>query len=245
MRLQIPLQPTDPKPAVIALLGDVHRLLDAGFVAASYTVRANRGATARPTPAPGATAVGKWVLASPSEAVLGEQYLRDISATADAYVPMVVDWLAAQPEVDATRLGMVGGSTNGFVALRAGAVEPRLRVIVAVAACADYERFLQGSSMGMNGAPLHLGADYATWLRGQEVIRDPGAITHAALLMVNRDGDPLIPIACADETARILAAAYARADASDRFSFLRLQGEGHGFGEAESAAAMAWLEKWL
>jgi dienelactone hydrolase len=245
VRLEIPLQPAGPKPTVIALLGDKRPVRAAGWVAASYTVRRGAAGGAPPTPAPDAPVVGKWVLASPSEALLGERYLRDISTTAEAYVPAVIDWLVAQPEVDATRLAMVGGSTNGFIALRAAAVDERLGVVAVIAACGDYERFLQGSGMGMNGQPLHLAPEYARWLHGQEVIRDPAALTHAALLMVNRAGDPLIPIACADETARVLTDAYARAGTPERFRYVRLEGEGHGFGPSEAELTMAWLQRWL
>jgi hypothetical protein len=63
--------------------------------------------------------------------------------------------------------------------------------------------------------------------------------------MVNRDADPLIPVACADETARVLTDAYARAGVPDRFRYIRLQGEGHGQGDAELTAALAWLKQWL
>jgi dienelactone hydrolase len=246
VRLEIPPQPAGRKPAVIALLtNDRSPVLKAGYVAVSYSVRWGLLRMHEPTPSPAQQAVGKWVLASPSEALLGERYLRDIGTTADTYLPAVLDWVAAQPEVDPTRLAMTGSSTNGFVALRAGAVDRRLAVVVAVAACADYERFLRYSSMGMDGAPLTLAPAYAAWLHGQEVIRDPAAITHAAVLMVNRAADPLIPVACADETARILADAYAGAGAPQRFKYVRLEGEGHGVATEELAAAMAWLRTWL
>ncbi len=245
VHLEIPLQPSGRKPAVIALLGDTHGVVAAGYVAATYTIRWAMLRQPEPTAAPDQPAVGKWVLASPSADVLGERYVREISTTADTYVPAVLDWLVQQPEVDPTRLAMVGSSTNGFIALRAGAVDKRLGVVVAIAACADYARFLQDSAMGMNGEPLQLAPAYAEWLRSQEVIRDPAALTHAAVLLVNRTGDPLIPVACADETARVLADAFAAAGTSERFRYLRLEGEGHGLGEPEAAATMEWLAKWL
>ena len=245
VRMEIPPQPAGPKPAVIALLGDTHGVLAAGFVAVTYTVAWPLLRAPEPTPAPNAQVVGKWVLASPSESVLGERYLREIGTTADTYVPAVLDWIVQQPEVDASRLAIVGSSTNGFVALRAAAVDQRLGVVVAIAACADYQRFLQGSSMGMSGQPLHLSPAYADWLRTQEVIRDPAALTHAAVLMVNRTADPLIPVACADETARVLSEAFARAGVPERFRYDRLDGEGHGIGEPEAKATMEWLNQWL
>ncbi len=245
VHLDIPLQPTGRKPAVIALLGDTHPIVEAGFVAVTYTVRWGLLRPAQPTPAPDQPVAGKWVLASPSADVIGQQYLRDIATTADTYLPAILDWLIQQPEVDPTRLAIAGSSTNGFVALRAGAVDPRLGVIVAIAACGDYERFLQFSAMGMEGKPLDLAPAYAQWLHSQEVISDPARLTHAAVLMVNRAGDPLIPVSCADETARVLTDAFARAGVPQRFRFLRFEGEGHGMAAPEIDATMAWLRQWL
>jgi dienelactone hydrolase len=42
-----------------------------------------------------------------------------------------IDWLAAQAEVDGGRLGVMGGSRGGELALLLGSLEPRLRVVVA------------------------------------------------------------------------------------------------------------------
>jgi hypothetical protein len=63
--------------------------------------------------------------------------------------------------------------------------------------------------------------------------------------MINRAADPLIPVSCADETARVLGEAFARAGAPQRFRYLRLEGEGHGQSPAELDATMAWLKQWL
>lgn len=46
-------------------------------------------------------------------------------------VTPVVDWLVARPDVDATRLGLVGLSMGGALVPRAAAFEPRLKVCVA------------------------------------------------------------------------------------------------------------------
>jgi len=245
VHLDIPFQPTGPKPAVIALLGDSHPIVAEGWVAVTYSVRWGLLRPPQPTPAPDQTVAGKWVLASPSADIIGQQYLRDIAATADTYLPAVIDWLVAQPEIDPTRLAIAGTSTNGFIALRAAAVDRRLGVVVAIAACGDYERFLQFSEMGMAGKPLALSPAYAQWLHSQEVISDPTQLTHAAVLMINRSPDPLIPVSCADETARVLTDAFTRAGVPQRFRYLRFDTEGHGVGGPELAETMAWLKQWL
>ena len=244
VQAKIPLEPAGPKPAVIALHAGTRPLLAAGFVAVTYKAKA---ASPRPqaTPAAGAQAVGKWVLASPAADLLGKGYLHEIAAAADTVVPAVLDWMVTLPEVDPSRLGMAGSSTNGFVTLQATAVDPRLRVAVAIAACGDYQRFLQFSSMGMEGRPLALSPDYARWLEQQEVINHPDRLLHAAVVMINRSGDPLSPVSCADETARVLEEAYARAGQPQRFRYLRIEREGHGVGREEADAANAWLQQWL
>ena len=65
------------------------------------------------------------------------------------------------------------------------------------------------------------------------MINHPRKVVHAALLMVNRAQDPLVPIACADETDRVLARAYAASGRRDRYRYVRVEdAEGHGLGAA-------------
>lgn len=244
VQLELPLEP-GRKPAVIALAGDTRRLRRDGMVIVKYTVHWQLMRGPDPTPLPAGKGAGKWVLASPDARHLGERYLREVAATADTYVPAIVDWLQTVPEVDPQRIGMVGASTNGFITLQALAAEPRLRAVVAIAACADYPTFLRDSTMGMSGAPLTLAPDYAAWLREMTLLSDPSRAVHGALLMINRVADPLIPVACADETARVLRDAYAAAGAADRFEYIRIAEEGHGMGRAETEAAYNWLRRWL
>jgi hypothetical protein len=240
----IPLAPAGPKPTVIALAGNTRQLMGAGFVAVTYTVNWERARGPVPTPPPRG-AVGIWVLAAPSAGVLGERYLRDIAAASGEYVPAVIDWLATLPDVDAKRIGMVGSSTNGFITLQAVAVDRRIRAAVALAACGDYHGFLRDSSMGMTGKPLALDPDYERWIRTQEIIRHPERVVHSALLMINRVQDELIPVSCADETARVLQPAYAAAGATDRFRYIRREATGHGTGPEEIQPTMEWFEHWL
>jgi hypothetical protein len=245
VHLDIPLSPPGPKPVVIALIGDRYQLVGAGFVAVTYSIDWSRLKGPPPTPPPAEQTVGKWVLASPSAGMLGETYLRGIAGTASEYVPTIIDWLATVPEVDATRIGMAGGSTNGFVTLQAVAADRRISAAVVISACGDYHRFLRYSSMGMEGKPLDLDPAYDRWIRSQEIIRHPHRLVHAALLMVNHVADELIPISCADETARVLADAYARAGVSDRFRFLRVEQAGHGFRVEENSELIGWFQNWL
>ncbi len=242
VRLEIPTAPPGPKPAVIAYLGEGPALRRNGMIAVSYIdARAVQPATSAPAP----TVAGKWVLASPSADVLGEGYIRAIARAARDAVPKVIDTLATEPEVDATRLGITGASTYGFTALQALAADQRLGAGVALLSCGDYHSFLRYSSMGMAGEPLALRPAYDRWLREQEIAEHPTKAVHAALLMIDRTTDPLIPIACADATAHALQRAYERAGVAERFRYVRQETGGHDVGVAERQEAVAWLARWL
>ena len=247
VHVEIPPKPSGRKPAVLANLNESSALLDEGVIAVTYTIDWTKlpGAPPPPTPADKVGA-GKWALTAPTPQLVGEQFLRTIVATATLVVPKVIDFLLTLPEVDPARLAITGASTNGFIALQAISTEPRLSVAVAIAACGDFFRFLRYSSMGMEGRPLDLDPDYASWLRAQQPIAHPQRLVHAALLMVNRTQDPIIPIACADETERVLAPVYARSGVSRRFRYVRVtDAAGHGLAPREDAENRAWLRQWL
>lgn len=245
VRLHIPPTPEPRKPTVISTLGDRSMLLRQGFVIATYRINWHVRTPPETRAEAGEAGVGKWVLASPSPAVLGREYLRTIATIADDAIPKIVDYLATVPEVDPARIAMTGNSTNGFVALQAAARDRRLAAVVVLAACGDYHRFLRDSTMGMEGRPLALAPDYERWLGANEVIRRPRRLVHAAVLLVNRDHDPIIPLACADETARVLAGAYRRAGIPERFRYTVLRGEQHGLDRREMEETAIWLNRWL
>jgi dipeptidyl aminopeptidase/acylaminoacyl peptidase len=149
------------------------------------------------------------------------------------------------PEVDPRRVGLVGSSTHGFVALEA-AVDPRITAVAAVAACGDYHGFLHRSSLAMNGAPLDLDPTYAAWLRDQEPVTRAGELTHAAILLINGADDAAVPASCARATADVLRRAYERAHAAERFRFLLVPGAGHNdLGPLAREQMLAWLLRWL
>jgi hypothetical protein len=246
-RLEIPPDPPGPKPAILANLNEADTMKADGVVIVTYKINwfLLKGGPPLPPPAEKNTA-GTWVLASPSAARLGEHYLRTIAATATIVVPKVLDYLETVPEVDMSRVAITGASTNGFIALQAVAADQRLHAASVIAACGDYERFLRYSSMGMDGRPLALDPEYTRWIASQELINHPRRVVHAALPMVNRVKDPLIPIGCADETARVLRRAYAAAGRSDRFRYVRIEDrEGHGFGPQENTEHLAWMRTWM
>ncbi len=245
VRLHIPPTPEPRKPTVIAM-GDRSALLGRGFLVVTYRINwdvHNQSPPAAPPPAE--APVGEWVLASPSPDVLGREYLRAVATTANEVIPKIVDWLVTVPEVDPARIGIIGASTNGLVTLQAVARDHRIAAAVALAACGDYHAFLRDSSMGMDGQPLALDPAYERWIRTQEIVRHPQRAVHTALLMVNRNRDPVIPFSCVEPTAKALERAYRRAHVSGRFRFTVFDSDRHGLDARDATAAWAWFDRWL
>src|SRR5262245_34376181 len=121
VQVTVPRDVPGPRPVVISLLGAEETLLDAGFAVVTYRLHWEliRGlAPPQPPPSPNTAAVGVWLLAAPSPQTVGQGYFAIIASDA-GMVPRIVDYLGTLREVDATRIGIAGSSTNGFVALEA------------------------------------------------------------------------------------------------------------------------------
>lgn len=241
-----PGEPPGPRPAVISLLGAEEALLDAGLAVVTYSLHWELlWGLAPPPPPPSARTVGVWLLAAPTPQTVGQGYFALIASNA-GMVPRVVDYLATLSDVDATRIGIAGTSTNGFVAIEATAREPRLAAALVVAAAGDYRCFLEHSSLAMNGAPLDLAPAYERDLVEREPIAHPEHLLHAAVLMVNGTTDHAVPARCARPTADALAKAYDAAGVPDRFRFVLVEGAGHNdLGARVRAEGVPWLQRWL
>lgn len=127
-----------PKPAVVYYHGvtqskdgyvDTHplarRLADAGMIVALPDAP---GHGERPS-GPG--------LVDRLRASLPREFTADIEQAADES-PALFEWVAGRPEVDASRLAVLGTSMGGFTAAAAAArVRDRLRTAVCIAGCAD------------------------------------------------------------------------------------------------------------
>jgi hypothetical protein len=248
IRVDIPREPPGPKPAVLTMIGERPRMLRAGLVTISYQVHWEQLEPLRralpPAPAPERT-WGKWLLTSPSPKTVGKGYFDAITGDATGVIPRVLDAVAGMSGIDMTRLGIVGTSTTGFKALQAIAHDPRFTAAVVVAACGDYHRFLYGSSLGMGGTFLDLGADYEAQLHAIEPVRHPERFTRTALLLLSGADDPVIPARCVEVTAQTFARAYAEAGVPERFRSAVVPGLGHAFVPALRRDMMGWWRRWL
>jgi alpha-beta hydrolase superfamily lysophospholipase len=62
----------------------------------------------------------------------------------DQVMTPVIDWLVARPDVDSSRLALIGLSMGGFLAPRAAAAEHRLKIVVANPGVYDWSRIYIG-----------------------------------------------------------------------------------------------------
>jgi hypothetical protein len=186
---------------------------------------------------------GKWLLASPDPGTVGRGYFQLIDLQANYVIPKVIDALASVPEVDSSRIAVVGFSTAGFVALQA-AKDRRIRTVVALSTTGDYPCFLEGSPLGMDGEPLQLDPSYRRFLLSRDPERHPQRLLHAAVLLVAGREDLAMPLACVERTAARLRSAYERAGVPERFRFIVLE-RGHQVDADARFETMVWLQRWL
>jgi len=251
-KLEIPRTPAGRKPAVVVLGGKGAPLRYAGIIVVTFrqnwaslkALEAPQRPPGEPPPPPPQNTVGSWLLAAPTAKTVGQGYFQLITSQAHD-LSRVVDYLLTLPEVDRTRIGVMGLSTSGFVTLQAVAYDERLSAAAVVASCGDYLQLLHESNLAMGGKPLDLDPTYERWLRDEEPIRHPARLTHAALLMVNGDADLTVPRSCIERTAQTLQRAYARAGVPERFRFVMFAGEGHTLSDSAQYEVLAWWYRWF
>jgi dipeptidyl aminopeptidase/acylaminoacyl peptidase len=151
--------------------------------------------------------------------------LKDIGA--------LLDWIDAQPELDASRVAVSGASYGGFLALAALTFYgPRLRAGIAAAAPASLETLMQGGGASvLDSWRAEYGDERDPEIR--DFFRKISPLAHAAniqkpLLVCHGQNDTRVP---AIESDRIAAAV--RANGTPVWS-IRFQNEGHSFEHREN-----------
>ncbi len=126
-------------------------------------------------------------------------YGQPLAAEGEGTYRAVIDHLAADPRVDADRLGMLGLSFGGYWAARMAAVEPRLRAVVANGAPTHHTFELSGT-LGVpeimvwtlsNATHARGNLDLMRKLRALSLKNHYSRIT-APLFVINGDTDTLV-----------------------------------------------------
>lgn len=118
-------------------------------------------------------------------------------------VSAAIDWLAARPEVDASRIALVGSSLGGYYVTRAAAYEPRVAAAVAWGVIYDYAevwrwRRRSGASVAAPGFQLMFVTGTRTVEDAERAIehfhtRDCGPLVRCPFLIMHGADDRQVP----------------------------------------------------
>ena len=147
-----------------------------------------------------------------------------------------LDALTRRPDIDPTRVAMVGMSYGGFYTLYTTALEPRIKAAVVAAYFNDREAVLDGSD------PY----GFLDWRFPDSLghLRDPSVaalVCPRPLLIEAGSHDQLFPVAGARRAAPQAAEIYQRLGVGDRFRFWEFTGR-HDFNGRE---AWDFLDRWM
>ncbi|HUG53447.1 MAG TPA: acetylxylan esterase [Vicinamibacteria bacterium] len=149
-----------------------------------------------------------------------------------------LDYLETRPEVDPSRLGMIGHSLGGQETLFTTALDTRIKA--AVSSCGfgslrtlARDRILHNFALFVPGLAGH--GDYGAVL---------ALVAPRPFLVAARTDDPIFPREGIEETVAAARSAYEAAGAADRLGTFYEPGP-HAFSPVLREAAYAWLDRWL
>lgn len=149
-----------------------------------------------------------------------------------------LDYLEARPEVDRSRVGMIGHSLGGQETLFTAAADTRIRA--AVSSCG----FASLRTLKRDRIPHN----FALFVPGLAEHGDYGAVLALVaprpFLVAARTRDPIFPVDGVEETVATARRAYRARRADDRLGTFYEDGP-HEFSPTMREAAYAWLDRWL
>jgi hypothetical protein len=132
-----------------------------------------------------------------------------------------VDYLVTRPDVDASRLATVGMSMGSSTAQWAGALDPRLKVVVDICCLTDWHTLVEVG--GLKGHGIYY---YVPDLLNHFTTSEMNAlIAPRAHLALAGNQDPLTPAAGLDKVDAELRAAYTATGHPDEWKLLRYEGQ--------------------
>jgi dipeptidyl aminopeptidase/acylaminoacyl peptidase len=136
-----------------------------------------------------------------------------------------VKWLEAQPDVDAKRIAIIGGSYGGFMVLSAITTYPDLwAAAVDVVGISNFVTFLENTSPYRRS---HREGEYGSLEHDREFLTSISPIHHvdkiiAPLMVIHGANDPRVPLSEAEQLVNALQARHVPVE------FLVYADEGHG-----------------
>lgn len=182
------------------------------------------------------------------------EYVYDLSCA--------LDYAESRPEVDGTRMGMLGLSLGGMEVLLLGALDERLDVGVSVGGQVSWEPIFQAGAWRLlfggldltrqlveqsasNGAALAAFKAHLPELEVLDASRLAPLLAPRPLLLMTGDRDPYAGPEAARHTHEAALPAYESHGAADRLGLWVEAGAGHGFTRAMEERAVEWLRRWL
>jgi dipeptidyl aminopeptidase/acylaminoacyl peptidase len=173
----------------------------------------------------GSSGYGKTFLAL-DNGVKREDSVKDIGA--------LLDWIATQPALDASRVVVSGGSYGGYMSLAVATTYPeRIAGSIDVVGISNFLTFLQNTeSYRRDLRRVEYGDERDPAMR--EFLQKISPLTNAGnirkpLFVVQGKNDPRVPVTEAEQMV-----AKVRANGSTVW-YLRAENEGHGFARKENA----------
>jgi dienelactone hydrolase len=151
-----------------------------------------------------------------------------------------LDWLAARPDVDASRLGTLGMSMGSTMAWWLAALDERVRVTVDICCLGDFHTLLANGSLDEHGVYYYV----PSLLKHFTTAGINALIAPRAHLAIAGVRDPLTPPEGLDVIDSELTATYARHGHPERWKLLRYD-VGHQETPEGRAAAVEFLKRFL
>jgi dienelactone hydrolase len=179
---------------------------------------------------------------------LGEQLVARSLFTAGITWPGVmlwddlrtVDYLAGRPEVDARRLGCVGLSVGGYRSFLLSALDPRIKVAVAVGWMSSLGTHVKRHVVNSIGLTFHIVGLY----RYLDLPDLAALIAPRSVLVINGSRDALFPPEGVRSAFEKIEQCFRKAGVPDR-QRCRLYDAPHQFNVQMQAEAWEWVGRWI
>ena len=220
-----PARFTGKRPVLVAIHGGPEAQSKLGFLGrANYFVEELGIAVIQPN-VRGSSGYGKTFL-SLDDGVKREDSVKDIGA--------LLDWIATQPDLDASRVAVTGGSYGGYMSLAVATnYSARIAGAIDVVGISSFLTFLQGTeSYRRDLRRVEYGDERDPAMRAH--LEKISPLTNAGrirkpLFVVQGKNDPRVPVGEAEQMV-----AKVRANGTPVW-YLRGENEGHGFARKENA----------
>ena len=180
----------------------------------------------------------------------------------------LLDYLETRDDVDAQHIGLIGFSKGGMETYLAAAVDARIAVAVPMVGVQSFRWALDNNAWQSRVGTIQPAIVQAARDEGKSQINTdfvrhfynrvvPGIadrfdgpqmlplIAPRPLLVINGDSDSLTPVPGLMEVVEKTKAAYAQANAVDKFKFTLQPSTGHDVTPEAFREVIAWLEQWL